>query len=304
MKRISDYSFILILILIFINLFTISNIKEIIMDSCSIWLNNLIPSIFPFYIISDLLINYGFINVLNLVFKNFFYKLFKISEGSIFVLIFSMLTGFPSSAKYIKSLIKENLINASEANNIIRFCHFSNPLFVINIIGLNILGSKKLGFLILISHFIANFVIAFIFKSDNTTNKTKINLTSEKLSVVLTNSILNTFNSLLIILGNIIVFKLLIEIIFKHFYFNSMINAIINIILEITTGILRLNSLNISTNIKAIIITSAISFGGLCVHSQVYGILSDTKVKYKNYLIGRIIQAIIAPIILMMLNSI
>ena len=282
---------------IFINIFTINNMQEIIIDSCNIWLKNLVPSIFPFYIITDLLINYGFIDILKFKFLN---KFNIISESAIFIIVFSMLTGFPSSAKYIKSLIKEDLISLEEANKIISFCHFSNPLFIINVIGINVLNNKNLGYLILISHFLANLIIAFIIKFKTYPSKT-INQNQEKLGIILTKSINNTFNSLLIILGNLIMFQLIREITFKYFNSNQLLKTIITLILEITSGIFSLKSLNINIYVKAILITSAISFGGICVHSQVYGILSETKVNYKNYFIGRILQALIAPLILSLL---
>ena len=295
MNKKSNYLILFFLLFIFINVFLIKNLSEVIIESCNIWLYNLVPTIFPFYIITDLLINYGFIDIL----KPLFSKFFNVSESTIFVTIFSMLTGFPSSARYIKNLIKEDLISTTEANNMIRFCHFSNPLFVIKIIGLNILKNQKLSYLILISHYLANFIIAFIFKKKSVT-KTK-NSKHEALGIVLTNSINSTFNSLLIILGNLITFQLLTKIIFNYFNFNEIIKATTSVIFEITSGIFLIGKLSLNIYIKAIIIVSALSFGGICVHSQTYGILCDTKVSYKNYLIGRIIQAIIAPLILTIL---
>lgn len=278
----------------------LDNIQTIIINACTIWLNNLVPSILPFYIITDLLVNYGFIDVLKFLLIKPLYKLFKLSECTAFVIIFSMLTGFPSSAKYIKSLIKEDLISTAEANKIIRFCHFSNPLFIINTIGSNLLGNKTLGLFILLSHFLSNFIIAFFLKSKSISNKT-ITFKQEKFGLVLTNSILNTFNSLLIILGNIITFQLLTNIIFNYFSFDNNIKFIINSIIEISSGIVLISTSTFNPYVKALFITSILSFGGLCIHSQVYGILSDTKVEYKNYLIGRIMQAIIAPLILLIL---
>ena len=276
------------------------NISSIIIDACNIWLYNLVPSILPFYIISDLLINYGFIDILKVILEKPFNKIFKLNGNSIFVIIFSMLTGFPSGAKYISDLLKENLISLEEANKIIKFCHFSNPLFIINIIGVNILGNKLLGYFILISHFLSNFIIALIYRKNSVKNVTKRTFNQEKFSKIFTKSIINASNALLIILGNIITFNNLIKILFKYFNF-GISKYIISLIIEITSGLFSLKNLSINIYIKALIITSTISFGGLCIHSQVYGILSETKINYKNYLIGRILQALIAPVILLLI---
>ncbi len=294
-----NYLFLVLLFFIFINLFQIDDIKLIIINSTNFWFQNLIPAIFPFYVISDLLINYGMTTILNRL--TIIKKLFKLSSSGLFIIILSMITGLPSGAIYISKLLKEDLISVEEANRIIYFCHFSNPLFIINTIGLNILGNKTLGYFILLSHYLSNFIITFIFKNNcNYDSKIFIH-NQEKLGKVFSTSIINTFNSLLIILGNIISFQLLLTIIFNYIDISNEIDAFISLFLEISNGLTQLKLLNINIILKSAIITSAISFGGLCIHSQVYTILSDTKIKYKNYLFGRIVQAILAPLIFLII---
>ena len=57
----------------------------------------------------------------------------------------------------------------------------------------------------------------------------------------------------------------------------------------------------ISLKTKTIISTMIISFGGLSGHMQVMGILSDTKIKYLPFLLGRIIHAIISSLLVFVL---
>ena len=275
-------------------------IKLIIIDSTNFWFKNLVPTIFPFFIVSDLLINYGIFYVFDFL----LYRiriLLKLSPSGLFVIMFSMFTGLPSGARYISKLLKEDLISVEEANRIIHFCHFSNPLFIINTIGLNILGNKTIGYFILLSHYLSNFIMIFIFKSNYEYDYKNYIYNQESFGKVFSKSIIDALNSLLIILGNIILFQLLLTIIFNYINIFDILNTTISLILELSSGLISLEKLNISLIAKSLIVVSAISFGGLCIHSQVYTILSDTKIKYKNYLIGRIIQAIIAPIIFLII---
>jgi len=295
----SNYFFNIFLIFIFINLFLIKDIKYIIIDSCNLWFNNLFPVIFPFYIISDLLINYGFLNIIEMLLK---YSKLKINPSSFFILIFSMLTGFPSGAKYIAKLLKEDLISTEEANRVIAFSHFSNPLFIINVIGITILENKLLGYFILISHFLSNIIIALLLRKNVKYSKQKLKSNQLPLGSIISTSIMNTINSLLIILGNIISFQLLIKIIFTYINVPANLQVFINLLFEITSGLFKLKYCNLNLITKAFIITFSLSFGGLCIHSQVYSILSETKVKYKNYLLGRILQAFISILILLIIT--
>lgn len=288
------YFIIFILIFIFGNFFVI-DLRNIILESSNIWLYNLVPSMLPFYVISDLLINYGLIDILAFLFKKIINKLFNVSENASFVIFFSMFTGFPSSAKYLKNLLDLNYISIEDANKIIRFTHFSNPLFIINVIGNTIIGNKKIGFLILLSHYLSNFIIGFLYRKEQTqkiTNKRVKN--TKSFGSILTASFINSFDSLLIVLGSLITFKILTSIIFHYFGFNFIISSL----LEITQGLFALKDLTLNVELKALIAVAMISFGGFCIHTQVYSILSETKISYKNYFFSRILHVIIATTIL------
>ena len=288
------YFIIFILIFIFGNFFVI-DLKSIILESSNIWLYNLVPSMLPFYVISDLLINYGLIDILAFLFKKIINKLFNVSENASFVIFFSMFTGFPSSAKYLKNLLDLNYISIEDANKIIRFTHFSNPLFIINVIGNTIIGNKKIGFLILLSHYLSNFIIGFLYRKEQAKKITTKHIKNTKsFGSILTASFINSFDSLLIVLGSLITFKILTSIIFH--YFGS--NFIISSLLEITQGLFALKYLTLNIELKALIAVAMISFGGFCIHTQVYSILSETKISYKNYFFSRILHVIIATTIL------
>lgn len=288
------YFIIFILIFIFGNFFVI-DLKSIILESSNIWLYNLVPSMLPFYVISDLLINYGLIDILAFLFKKIINKLFNVSENASFVIFFSMFTGFPSSAKYLKNLLDLNYISIEDANKTIRFTHFSNPLFIINVIGNTIIGNKKIGFLILLSHYLSNFIIGFLYRKEQTQKITTKRIKNTKsFGSILTASFINSFDSLLIVLGSLITFKILTSIIFH--YLGS--NFIISSLLEITQGLFALKYLTLNIELKALIAVAMISFGGFCIHTQVYSILSETKISYKNYFFSRILHVIIATTIL------
>ena len=67
--------------------------------------------------------------------------------------------------------------------------------------------------------------------------------------------------------------------------------------LEITQGLNYLNVSNLNIYFKTIISSIFISFGGLSIHLQIFGILDNKKIRYIPYLINRIIHSIISVII-------
>ena len=106
-------------------------IMDAVSFSFNIWITNVFPSLFPFFVLSEILMNYGFIELIGELFKPLFEKLFKINGNAAFVFIMSLISGSPSNAKYTRELYLQNKLSAKEASKILMFSHFSNPLFIL-----------------------------------------------------------------------------------------------------------------------------------------------------------------------------
>ena len=272
-----------------------SDILTSVSFSFDIWKNNIFPSLFPFFILSELLINYGFVELLSEIFKPFMNLLFKTRGVCSFIFIMSIISGIPSNAKYIKELYQNNLIDEKEGTKLLMFTHFSNPLFILGTVSILFLNSKKVGILILFCHYITNFIIGIIFRNYYPTKEynTKINLKKAILAMhnkrisnnksfgnILTNSLINTINTLLLILGVITFFLVITTIINCNINLNLYHQSILNGIFEITQGLKSISNLPISLKTKTTICAMILSFGGLSGHMQIMSILSDTKIKY------------------------
>jgi sporulation integral membrane protein YlbJ len=317
MKKIINSIFIMIL-LIFCAFEILSDSKSImsaVSYSFNIWTYNIFPSLFPFFVLSEILINYGFVELVSELFKPIFERLFKISSNAAFIFIMSMLSGFPSNAKYTKELYLQNKLTDKEATKILMFSHFSNPLFILGTIGITFLNDKRLGILIMISHYFSNIIIGIIFRNYNSSiiKKDKFSIkkailkmhnkriNNKSIGSIMTNCLNNSINTLLLILGVVTTFLIITTIIDNNIHLNSLNKAIISGILEMTQGLKYVSLLNISNYYKAILITAIISFGGLSVHTQIISIISDTKIKYLPFLVARIFHVIISVFIISLL---
>lgn len=308
---------ILIMFLLIFCAFEILSESNTIMNTVSysfdIWINNIFPSLFPFFVLSEILIQYGFVELVSELFKPIFTKLFKINSNAAFVFIMSMISGFPSNAKYTRELYLQNKLTDKEATKILMFSHFSNPLFILGTISITFLNDKRLGILIMISHYISNIIIGLIFRNYN-----KSNISNEKFSIknsilkmhnkrinndkkigaIITSALTNSINTLLLLLGVITTFLIITTIIDNNFHPDLFSKSIISGLLEMTQGLKHVSILNISNYYKAILITAILSFGGLSVHTQIISIISDTKIRYLPFLLARILHVIISVLII------
>lgn len=275
--------------------------KEIVLtalsQSTNIWLSTLAPSLFPMFIISEILINYNLGTYLTIIFGNFISKHLKISSSYFLLLILSILSGFPSSAKNIRVMYNNQEITNKEASLLLTFTHFSNPLFIISAITSFLNNNQTLSIIILLSHYIPNFIILLLVRNKLENNKIKQKLLKPSFPKTLMSSINNAISTLLMILGALSFFLILSEIIISNIPLNNATKLLIKATLEVTGGLAYLTTLNISPLYKVILSSMFLSFGGFCIHFQIISQINDTDISYKPFLKARIFHMLASGIL-------
>lgn len=293
MKKKYKNILILVILLSFLtlNILSIDTIVTKIWEYTILFVKKIFPVSFIFITISNLLIEYNFIQILQ--------RLFRIKSPYIYIFILSLISGFPSGAIYIKKLLEKDMISIDDANRIIMFSHFPNPLFVINSVG-SILHSKIYALFILFSIIISNFIMMLLLIKKNN-NKVYLYYKSNKdFSNTLASTITNTLETIVLIYG-ISLFFFLFSVVINNLFNISYLFVIINGIFDLTYGVYSTCIIN-SVFIKGLIITIFISFGPISIHFQTKSILANTNVNYKYYLFGRIIGCIISIIFYPLVN--
>ena len=223
----------------------------------------------------------------------------------------SMITGFPSSAKYINDLLDRKVIDVKDAEKILMFTFFSNPLFIINTVGNSFYNSFKIGLIILLSHSLGNIIVGLIFRNyhkqvyKDSSNKIEAlrllnnNINNSNIFKLFFKGISSSLEILISIFGIVTFFLILVNLLFNRP--SSLFQVFITGILEMTTGLKYLSLTALPIKTKIAISSFFISFGGLAVHSQIMNILNEKKVKYLPFLTARIIHGLIAFMIALVL---
>ena len=279
--------------------------------SFKIWIYNLFPTLFPFFVISQLLISYGFDAFLSEILSPIMKICFNMRGNGAFVLGMSMISGFPGSAKYTKALYDNGSISNDEASKLLTFTHFANPLLLLGTIGPIFLNNYNAGKLILICHYSTNLIIGLIFRGYGSCNNEKVScslkkaicqmhnkylLLNQTLGEIISNAIKNAIETLLMILGIITFFLMITSLINSVVPFNENTQILFNGFMEMTQGMKYVSMLNIPLQIKSTLVAMFISFGGFSVHIQILSIISNTKIKYAPYFIARLMHTLIAGI--------
>lgn len=263
-----------------------------------IYFRNVFPCMFTFYTLGDLLINYNLYKVFNTTFGKIISKILNLDQNSLIILFLSMLLGFPSGSKYICSFIDKNYISYETGKYLLYITHFSNPIFILGTI--SIITNFKLAILIFISHYSSNIILLLLLRNKFKKGITNYQLYNSNLIDTLNESFKNTLNIIIIVLFNSIIFITLSRLI-NSFSDSKIFNLIINIIFDITNGIISINNMRFSLFIKGLLLVIILSFGGINIHFQVKSIIENKKLPYSSFFKGRIYATLISIILYIIL---
>lgn len=92
-----------------------------------IWSTSVIPSLFPFFVATELLMHTNIINLL----EKFLYKLmkpiFNINGAGFFCFIMGLISGYPVGAKIASCFRKDNICTKEECERLLSFTNNSRP---------------------------------------------------------------------------------------------------------------------------------------------------------------------------------
>lgn len=257
-------------------------------DGIDLCLGTLIPSLYPFMIVSSLITNFNLTKVLEKLFAPICKFFFALPGKCFGVIVLSLIGGYPIGGKMTKEMYENAEISLSQGRRLLLFCVCPGPAFAISSVGFYMLGSKKIGGIIYISLIISALIVGilsrFVFEDDGIYYTGGVNLNSDKkLSSALVKSISSGSEAMLSVCAWVIAFSCisrLVEIspLSDNFKFS------LYCILEVT------NACFISRGILPIpIIAGLIAFGGLCTHFQIMPSVNTLKLKYKYFITSRIL---------------
>ena len=181
---------VLLFILFFMNS---SYVIEAIQSSIILCTQTIIPSLFPYYILSELIISSSISNLLCKSIGKPLRVIFGVSEMSFYPIAIGTLCGFPIGAKLTASLLDNGCITKKEAERTVCLCSNPSPTFLINVVGLSFYFNKKLGVILWIITLLSTFIIGIsynllfgpTFKKNIYTNALNSKITISKISYII-----------------------------------------------------------------------------------------------------------------------
>lgn len=285
------------IILTLILIIFILNIKIVInstYEASLLFFKKVFITIFPFVILCDFLIYFNYHIFIKGIFGKIINKIFNIDSNTSIIFILSIFSSHPSNAIYIKNLLDNKIIDIKVANRILIYTYFPSIAFVIGFIGVSLYNSFKIGLILWIICFINNILIGLFLRKDNVYIES-INNESKNISFFecFKLSIIKAINTSFIILGNLIVFTIIINLIVNYISINPTILSVLTGFLELTSGVISISLLDIPFNVKFALTSLILNFSSLSILFQSFSILSSYKINIKKTLTIKLMFSII-----------
>ncbi|MBE7052376.1 MAG: hypothetical protein E7395_07395 [Ruminococcaceae bacterium] len=269
-----------------------------IINTLELWAGVLVPSLFPYMVLSQYITSSGMLSILKPI-KIIVMKLFSISESGADVYLCSLVSGYPSGAVCVRELYNSGEIDKKEAERLVQFTNNAGALFVISAIGSTMLGCTKDGVAIYIIQNLSAMIFGFIsslFSPKNNPLLCRTTVRSKPLIKCCSDSV----DTMLKICGYLIcvtvVGSIAIMTLKASPYFNGQYETIakcgVYMILEITKCVQGLSALE-HTPVVFALICGAVSFGGVSVILQIKSCLPDD-FETKKLVAARVCQGAIS----------
>lgn len=285
-----------------------------------LWSNSIVPSLFPFFVATELLSHTNFTYYLGILLNKFMKPIFNVRGEGSFAFIMGIISGYPVGAKIAANFRENNICSKEECERLLSFTNNSGPLFIIGTVGIAMFGNSTIGFLLLITHLLASITVGIIFRfwkynssskmiQNNTSSLSDKNISLSNLGGIIGNSISNSINTILLIGGFVVLFSVIISILQTSHLLELLSNCIqpvlnlLNIPSSFSSGIISgflelTNGLSVICNIpekklsiNIIVASFLLGLGGFSILLQVWSTISRTDLSIKPYLYGKFMHA-------------
>ncbi|WP_087973031.1 sporulation integral membrane protein YlbJ [Oceanobacillus rekensis] len=204
----------------------------------NMWWEIVFPSLLPFFITAELLLAFGVVKFIGVLFEPIMRPLFNIPGVGSFGWMMGMVSGYPTGAKITARLREEKQLSKIEAERLVSFTNNSSPLFIFGAISAGFFHDMKLGALLAFCHYTSNALVGicmrFYGRKESKQQQRMRSREKDSFSIIrafkemhharmkenkpfgeiLGDSVINSIKTLVMIGGFIILFSVLIKLMF------------------------------------------------------------------------------------------
>ena len=134
-------------------------------EALSLCAGSVIPALFPFLVVSSLLLSLGLGELLSPMLAGLMEPLFRVDGVGSSALLLGLVGGYPIGAKTAADLYRGGRLSRPEAERLLAFCNNSNPVFLISVLGVGVFGSVRAGVWLWLIHLLSALLTGLLFRN-------------------------------------------------------------------------------------------------------------------------------------------
>lgn len=277
--------------------------------------NVIIPSLFPFFVLSALVVDLGLAGYIGRALEGFMRPLFNVPGACASAFVLGFVGGYPVGARTALSLYQKGMCTKTEAERLLSFCNNSGPAFILGVVGAGVFASSRVGVLLYLAHAAASICVGLFFRFYRRGKKGREARVSPKFeagrfTTAFTGAVKNSFLSTLNICAFVVFFTVVIRLLFLSGALPALAR-LLGVLLSplgftqewaerLLTGAIELSSgvwtLSGAGGMAGRMSMAAFMLGwaGISVHCQVLSFIGDSGLSVRTYLAGKLCHGIIA----------
>ena len=281
-------------------------------EGLNLWLNVMIPTLLPFLILTGILVQTDQISRLLAPLKKLWKIVLGISPAGAYAVLVGMLCGYPMGAKTTSDLYENGEITKNEAEYLLTFVNQPSPVFVRTYLCQICLNGSvpfcRMLLILLVSEWMtAQFFRFIVFRKKNYFRKEtftkKETPVISSLGAFLDVSIMNGFETITRLGGYILMFSIWSACISRWYIPHSVPGYLLTGILELTTGLYRLQLLVLPDITKGMLAVFLTACGGICITAQTRSLVTK-ELSVKFYIVAKLLNGVIAVALFLFVTKI
>lgn len=275
--------------------------------------NVILPSLFPFFILSSLVISLGLAGYLGRLLEPVMRPLFHVGGPCAAALALGFVGGYPVGARAALTLYEEGQCSKTECERLLAFCNNSGPAFILGVVGAGVFADSRVGLLLCLVHALSSVCVGLVFrfyreKDRKTQGRTSAPIAAQRFTTAFTGAVKGAVNSTLNICAFVVCFTVILRLCFLSGLFPALAGFLGRILAplgftevwarRLLTGLLELSSgvaaLTGDGSLTGRVSMAAFLLGwaGISVHCQVLSFLGESGLSTRTYIGGKLLHGL------------
>ena len=293
-------------------------------DGLQLCFNVIIPALFPFFVLSSLVVELGFAGYIGRALERIMRPMFRVPGGCASALALGLIGGYPVGAQTAAALYEKGMCSKAEAERLLAFCNNCGPAFIVGVVGTGIFSSSRVGILLYLVHVVAAVCVGILFRFCKRQEKDlpvalRMPVRVRRLSTAFTDSIKNSFFSMLNICAFVVFFTVLIRMLIISGVFQGVTRGIDLLLpngmgeqwgerlliglLEVSSGVCSLSGEGSFAG-RLVMAAFILGWGGLSVHCQALSFVGASGLSMGNYWLGKLLHGGLSALLVAILVKI